>query len=443
MSTGHPSLGATAPPRQVLQVARGLRNDARVVASAQTLREQVAQHWSDEELLEALQLLRRAQQDGAAADILSRELARGRDDARLHAMAGNIAMSLGHFESAREHLQYSLQRGIDLNVWYVGQALAHCQRYRDRAHPDLQLFEGLLARPNLDDRARVSLYFARAKFLDDINDLVQAAQDFRLANATLRRLSPWRSDAWQQLVQQRLRSPAPSDGLPPGDFQPIFVVGLPRSGTTLVAERLNRWEGVRGRGEPPLLEYIARQLDALGSRISPSTLQDAAELYARHLQEDDEPAQCYVDKNPLNFLHLDTAARLFPQARVIVCRRAPRDCAVSIWMQFFAEADYGFANDFADIRRVHDDFLALLQHWRATLPLPMLEVHYERLVDSTRAVDAELGEFLNLSSECADASASASIGSASMWQARQPVYRHAIGRGDRYAELLPDLRAQF
>jgi tetratricopeptide (TPR) repeat protein len=407
------------------------------------LRAQVDAHWNDTQLLDALHLLRHAQREADAADILSRELARGRDDARLHASAGNIAMALGQFAAAREHFLHALQRGIDPNVWHVGQALAHCQRYDDAAHADLQLFERLLATPNLNEAARASLWFARAKLRDDVDDLAAAAQDFRAANAVLQRLAPWRRAAWQALVHERRQRAATFDGLPASDFRPLFVVGLPRTGSTLVVERLLRLTGVCGRGEPPLLNYIARELDALGPRATASSLHDAANLYVTHMRQDDAPARWYVDKNPLNFLHLDCIARLFPQARVIVCRRAPRDCAASIWMQFFAQADYAFANSFADIRTVHDDAEALLRHWRATLPLPLLEVQYEKLVDDIAAFDTELARFLDLDAESTKKPNGTTITSASLWQARQPVYRHALGRGERYAALLPELRAAF
>jgi hypothetical protein len=136
-------------------------------------------------------------------------------------------------------------------------------------------------------------------------------------------------------------------------------------------------------------------------------------------------------------------ARLFPQARVVWCRRAPRDTALSIWTQFFAHADYAFANDFADIRVVHDEAHATLAHWQATLPLPFLVLDYERLVADTASVDAELARFLDLAPAHDHAAAPHTIGSASLWQARQPVYDHAVGRAERFAAFLPELAAAF
>ena len=438
---------ATRDAQLALQLARIRRNQGRFEGAAAALQAASGATWSDGVLLDALQFLKQCQHEAQALEWCERELRRGRDDSRLHATAGNLAMGLGQFERAREHFLQALGRGIDLNSWYVPQALANCQRYSDANHPDRELFVQLRETPGLDARGRASLDFAIAKVAEEGGDIAGAAQRFRSANALVRSTATWSREEWlRQIEARRAQAFDPSQALPPTDFRPIFVVGLPRTGTTLVAERLARHAQVRSRGEPPLLQFIARQFANLGPRVDRSALQPAAQMYMAQMRQDDGAAPWYLDKDPLNFRYLDVAAQLFPQARVVYCRRDARDTALSIWTQYFAHPDYAFSSDFADIRVVHDSAAVLMQHWQATLPLAMLTLDYERLVDDTDAVDAELAQFLGLPAlapDQAQAPRDGAITSASLWQARQPVYRNSLGRGERFAEFLPELRAAF
>ena len=438
---------ATRDAHLALQLARIRRNQGRFEGAAAALKAAAGATWSDNVLLDALQFLKQCQHEAQALEWCERELQRGRSDSRLYATAGNLAMGLGRFELARERFQQALAQSIDLNTWYVPQALANCQRYADPNHPDRALFVMLRETPGLDARARASLDFAMAKLAEESGDIASAAVAFRSANALLRSTAPWSRDAWLRQIEERMAQPFDATkSLPPTDFRPLFVVGLPRTGTTLVAERLARHAQVRSRGEPPLLQFIARQFGTLGARVDRAALQQAANMYMSQMRQDDGAAPWYLDKDPLNFRYLDVAAKLFPQARVVICQRQPRDTAVSIWTQYFAHPDYAFSCDFSDIRVVHDSATALMQHWQATLPLQMLSLDYERMVDDTAAVDAQLAQFLDLPAltpDEADAPREGTITSASLWQARQPVYRNSLGRGERFAEFLPELRAAF
>jgi tetratricopeptide (TPR) repeat protein len=438
---------ATRDAPLALQLARVRRNQGRFEGAAAALHAAGDAVWSDDLLLDALQFLKQCQHEAQALEWCERELRRGRGDARLHATAGNLTMALGQFDRARAHFQNALARSIDLNTWYVPQALAHCQRYVDANHLDRELFSKLRETPGLDARARASLDFALAKLKEESGDIAGAAQEFRSANSLLRSTTPWSREAWlRQIDERQAQIFDVAQALSPTDFRPLFVVGLPRTGTTLVAERLARHAQVRSRGEPPLLQFIARQFATLGARVDRTALQQAAQMYMSQMRQDDSAAPWYLDKDPLNFRYLDVVAKLFPQARVVYCRRQARDTAVSIWTQYFAHPDYAFSSDFSDIRVVHDSAAALMRHWQASLPLPVLTLDYERLVDDTDAVDAELTQFLDLPTLVDDAAAApraGSISSASLWQARQPVYRHSLGRGERFAEFLPELRAAF
>jgi hypothetical protein len=173
-------------------------------------------------------------------------------------------------------------------------------------------------------------------------------------------------------------------------------------------------------------------------------LATAAGLVAEQMRRDDAPARYYIDKNPLNFRDLDFIAALFPRARIIHCRRGMRDTALSLWLQHFAHADLDFSYDFLHIAEFARGHERLMAHWRQRLALPVFELDYELLVGDTARELARVAEFLELGSEGdATTGESGAITTASVWQARQPVYRTSIDRWKRYEPYLTELQTLF
>ncbi len=428
-------------------LAQVLRAQGRLHAAAACMAT-VARALSDDVdgVLGCIQFVRDSHQHGLAAALASESLARGVADPRLHAVAGQIEQELGHFERARSHYAAALAGGIDLNGWFVSASLASLQRYADRQHADFALFETHLRHDSLSALARASILFALGKACDDVGAWADAAQAWRQANALARQTSSWSRTRWQDFVQDRLTATPLRSRRADAGVVPVFVVGLPRTGTTLMAELLGRQPGVCNRGELPTLEFIAQRLAGLVPAERAAHLQEAAGIYLTHLRRDDAPATHYVDKNPLNLRYLDHVAAMFPQARIIHCRRQPRDTALSIWSQPFAREDYAFARDFGDIAALMEGCDALMGHWRQTLPVPIITVQYEHLVADPAATIKALLPQLGLSphaSTDAEATASTAITSASLWQARQPVHRRSVSRWRHYAELLPELLELF
>lgn len=213
-----------------------------------------------------------------------------------------------------------------------------------------------------------------------------------------------------------------------------------------MAELLGRHCGVCNRGELPTLEYLAQRLSAISTAEQSAHIREAAEIYLTHLRRDDAPMGHYIDKNPLNFRYLDYVAAMFPQARVIHCRRQPRDTALSIWTQPFARDEYAFARDFADIAALAEGCDELMAHWRRSLPLPIITVDYEQLVADTATTLDNLLPQLGLGAQNPVefvAHTTTPTTSASLWQARQPVHRQSVSRWRHYARLLPELTQLF
>ncbi|OZA90720.1 MAG: hypothetical protein B7X57_11025, partial [Erythrobacter sp. 34-65-8] len=240
--------------------------------------------------------------------------------------------------------------------------------------------------------------FSLGKAYDDTGDYDKASRQFREGNAIRHRLArKWSRKHWRRSVEARLAAPPISTQLDatPG-FTPIFIVGMPRSGTTLLAELLSRRAGVCNRGELATLHGLATSLE-LGGVPEREALQRAAAKYAQQSRQDDASgARWFLDKQPLNFRYVDLALALFPDAKIIHCQRNPRDTALSLWMQCFLEDAQGYSYDFSDIALVMRDATRMMRRWHARHPTAIQSIRYEEMVVAPQTSMTALGEWLGL-----------------------------------------------
>jgi len=310
----------------------------------------------------------------------------------------------------------------------------------------------LQARPDLPDRDRSLLGYALGKIQDSRGEHVAAMASWHDANAARRRTNGPYDHAWAEARLRRLMEVfdarffmRPQQAVGSQDTRPVFVVGMPRSGTTLTEQIISMHSQAHGCGELPDLPLIVQ---ALGNRWPG----DAAELgreflereAARYLQaatrHAPESALRLVDKSPLNYFNLGLAAQLFPRARVIWCRRDPRDIALSIYSENFA-LDAQFATGLDAIAHSISLQTRLMRHWQSALPLPIHELRYESLVESPEPEARRLFAFLDLPWEpaCLEFHRSnRAVQTPSRWQVREPIHGRSAGRWRRYADSLPE-----
>jgi len=234
--------------------------------------------------------------------------------------------------------------------------------------------------------------------------------------------------------------------------RPIFIVGMPRSGTTLVEQILSGHPAIHGGGEMKHLDLVL--MDHFGGPTDPvssawrlagldgSKLGKLARAYHQRATEDAPEGLRVTDKMPSNFRHLGLIGRMFPGARIIHCRRDPRDTCLSIYATHFAQGQ-NFAYDLSELGAYYHAYQDLMAHWRAVLPTDMLiEVDYEAVI-----ADLE-GEARRLIAACGLAWDEACLGfhhnarpvrTASVNQVRQPLYASSVGRSRIYAAQLEAL----
>jgi tetratricopeptide (TPR) repeat protein len=327
---------------------------------------------------------------------------------------------------------------------------------------DLQAMEALLEQRYLADEIRSQLLFALAGVLDDRGDFAAAATRLEHANASQASARAARGqfedpDQYSRFIARITTAFTPeliartrAWGDP--DPRPVFVVGLPRSGTTLIEQILASHPRVHGAGELPDVRRVFESLpaivglpyaspcDALDA-LDPGSTRAAARRYCDRLDVLAPPSAIrVVDKMPDNLDLLGLIALLCPCARVIICRRDLRDVAVSCWKTGFASIRW--ANHFEHIAQRFADQMQILDYWRRTKPLEWLDVSYEELVADVEGQSRRLIDFLALEWDPACLrfhSTRRVVKSASQVQVRQPIHSGSVGRWKNYESLLGPL----
>src|SRR6185437_14094055 len=369
--------------------------------------------------------------------------ARWPESAEIAALAGEFALATGDFDGARSMLHIALNGNERDGMSWL--RLAYCGRCTTREDPDFRRIECAWHNRSLDGDTRTCLGFALGKLLSDLDERSRAVAVLRDANAAADAQARWSAGDWRVFVEHRLMQ----RGLPPAgaavNYVPVFVVGLPRTGTTLVASLLARRGELRNRGELNWIDAMYRFLDGQGRLHDRGALASVSAVVHAQMQRDDPPAGWYLDKNPLNFRYLDLIAAMFPDAKIIHCRRGRRDTALSLWTQRFAHTDLGFSYDFSNIAAFMDGHDRLLEHWRQTLPLAWFDLEYEALATNPEETVRSVRRFLGMPDRCttADTADKLAITTASVWQVRQPLYTRSIGRWRAYADHLPELKRMF
>lgn len=362
---------------------------------------------------------------------------------QIAALAAEFALATGDFDRARTALYAALDGNADDGMSWL--RLAYSGRCTNSADPDLRRIEHAWRNCAHDGEVGTCLGFALGKMLSEIGEYPRAVSVLREANAAAAAQARWRASDWRAFVERRLKEPRLPQAGSAVDYVPVFVVGLPRTGTTLAASLLARNGELRNRGELNWIDAMYHLLDRQGRLHDRDALASTSAIVRSQLRRDDPPVGWYLDKNPLNFRYLDFIAAMFPGAKIIHCRRGRRDTALSLWTQRFAHADLGFTYNFSDIAAFMEGHDRLIEHWRAASPLAWFDMDYETLVENPEETVRSMRHFLGMpdSRAMAEPADTQAITTASVWQVRQPLYDSSIGRWRAYAAHLPELERMF
>ena len=368
----------------------------------------------------------------------------------------NVLVSAGQSAEAREIV--GRLRGIGDESTRFALIRARLASTADEAEATLALSSRLLkSSPPKPVQEQSSLHFAIANLLDWLGRYDQAFEHASRANE-LRGLT-YNPRLIEGLVGQfmayftsaKMRRLVRATH---GSEAPVFIVGMARSGSSLVEQILTSHAAVHGAGELGwifrLWQSAARRPFAAGvdspyflDRLSVQQADELAAEYLTPLRALAPHAQRITDKMLANFMNLGLIATLFPQARVIHCRRDPLDTCLSCHLTEFA-APQNFSVDLSSAGHLYRQTEALMAHWKGVLDLPILEMDYEQVVGDLEGQARRLVEFLGLpwDERCLRFHENRRfVATASEQQVRKPVYRSSVGRWKNYEKHLGPLRA--
>ena len=394
-------------------------------------------------------------------------------------------LSLGHAlktEGERERAIAAYRRAIALEPGF-GEAwwsLANLKTFRFDAADEAEML-GQLRREDLAPDQRAQFEFALGKAREDAGDAAAAFAHYATGNRLRREQVPYRSEDSRQRVRRSVALFTPEffrgragQGCAAAD--PIFIVGLPRSGSTLVEQILSSHPDVEGTMELPEIISLTHELrrespDAATegyhgvlARLPAQRLRELGEAYlSRTRVQRKTGAPRFIDKMPNNFFHVGLIHLVLPNARIIDTRRHPMACGFSAFKQYFARGQH-FSYDLADLGDYYRDYLAVMAHFDAVLPGRIHRVVYERMVDDTETEVRRLLDYCGLPFDPACLrffENDRPVRTASSEQVRQPIYRDALGHWrqfepflgplkdalgpalDRYPDAPPDLLAHY
>ncbi len=388
-----------------------------------------------------------------AAEVLDTAIRLCPREARLHSQRARLLIKTGDIAAAEAALRDALAVDPDCAVAHF--ELADIKTF-SADDPDLTQLQKVVAaaadRPQSD---RTDLHFALAKAYEDAGRYDDAFEELQRGNRLMRQALPYDAKAQARLFEaiasvfdRTLLDRLSGAGDPSN--RPVFVVGMPRSGTTLVERILGAHPLVHGAGELRTLSEIARGGAAPGNPVA--ALEPLAGLrakqcrsmgaeYVRQVRKLAPDAERIVDKMPSNFLRIGLISVILPHARIIHCRREPADTCLSCYAQKFNRGQ-AFSYDLRDLGHYYRLYLQLMEHWRAVLPGHVLDVDYEKLVADPEAEARRMVEFCGLpwDPSCLEFHKDRSpVRTASASQVRRPVYRSSVARWRRFEPHLEPL----
>ena len=380
--------------------------------------------------------------------------------ARLSPSQAGFRLAIGHVNKTlgrRAQCEHAYRECLRLDPTFAEAywGLADLKNY-SFSDAELAAMQELLASKRSSDGAQ--LHFAIARALEQRDRYSEAFGHYAEGNALRRRTSPFSMESFEAKSRRiaqccdreffRARALAGA-----ADPAPIFIVGLPRSGSTLVEQILASHSQVEGTMELHNILAMVRELDhhdadrdGYPERVRALSPEELTALGCRYLDETRglrSGKARFIDKMPNNFSHVGLIHLILPNAKIVDVRRHPLDACLSTYKQYFAEGQ-SFSYDLADLGRYYRCYLALMDHWDEVLPGKVMHLQYEQLIRDPHDTVRRLLSHCNLPFEAGTLSFHENprpVRTASAEQVRQPLYASGVGYWKRFAADLAPLRA--
>jgi tetratricopeptide (TPR) repeat protein len=376
------------------------------------------------------------------------------NNAKVHHEIGRVYQQLGQMKEARS--AYLSAISIDPSEGKSYRYLVDITKNDSNENIDLMaLVSNACQLDNITTEAREHLNFALAKLLDGLKDYSGAFSAYKAGNDLHRALESYKNSDSVILFNSiksayNKNTPTEVDDPVSNDNRPIFILGMPRSGTTLVEQIIASHSSVTGAGELPYLADQVKQAKGgvMGfhkrfAKMNHDQLSDVAKGYLAGLNKYDQGLAKITDKMPHNFLYIGLIAKLLPNAKIIHCKRHPMANCLSIYKAYFASKNaHPYAWDLKELAHYHNLYEDLMAHWRDVLPGRFYEVSYEQLTSNQEEESRKLIEYCGLDWQeaCLDFhNTQRKVKTASVFQVRQPMHNQSVDLWKRYGDALQPL----
>lgn len=369
-------------------------------------------------------------------------------------LLANLLKSQGEFERASDYYLQIMRRQPDYTQAHFSYSGIH--KYKQATDPHIGVMRELYQQNNLKTENRVYLAFALAKAFEDIGKYPQSFKYLEAGNKLRHQEFNYQVDGDKALIESIIRvfSQEAISKLqinPEGSNKPIFIVGMPRSGTSLVEKILSRHTNVHAAGELDYIFSLGTGLFLKESRhflfnsldtYSKSTFETFGKTYLSKIDLLDPQARRLTDKMPFNMMMIGLIKIAIPNARIIHCVRDSKDNCLSIYKQNFTTGNYRFAYDLKSLGQFHKLYQMLMKHWHSVMPGEIYDLNYESL---THHPESEIRKLLaacdlEWQEQCLNFEKGAgTVKTASFYQVRQPMYTSSVKLWEQYRDQLQPL----
>jgi tetratricopeptide (TPR) repeat protein len=378
------------------------------------------------------------------------------DDADMHLSIAHALKTLGRQADAVAAYRQAARSRPGFGDAYWSLANLKTYRFTDAELDEIRVFH---ADPSLKPVDRYHLCFALAKALEDRGEYAESFKYYEQGNALKRAESSYRPELIERNTRQQIEICTPElflrlDGVGAPAPDPIFIIGLPRSGSTLIEQILASHSQVEGTQELPNVQQMANNLRGRDpdpanpryprvlSEMSPEELRALGEKYLADTRVYRTGKPFFIDKMPNNFRHVGLIRLMLPRAKIIDARREPLACCFGNLKQLFAKGQE-FTYSIEDIARYYRTYLELIRHWNRVLPGAVHRVQHEELVEDLESHVRGLLDFCGLPFEPACLAfhmTRRSVRTASSEQVRQPINRDGVDHWKHFEPWLGPLK---
>ena len=364
----------------------------------------------------------------------------------------NLAMnyeSLGEFDKSIECLNKVLN--INPKFTQADRMISNLTKYT-KDHVHFKNIKDKLENLKLDEFQKSHLYFALGKYFEDIGDYKESFLNYSNGNKIIKELSNYKIEKEEDEFKKikKFNYDILDNNSNNISRKLIFIVGMPRSGTSLVEQIISSHSNVVGGGELSFLEKCVKKIFSEFDNNENSKDVNVKKLinnckteYLEKISNYDPSTKIFTDKTPLNFRFIGFIKYLFPNAKIINCSRDPLDVTWSNFKNYFSNS-MPFTNSLEDIGNFYNFYADLMNFWREQFPKTVYDLEYSNLVENPKFEIKKLLNFseLNWDEKCLNHhNNERAIKTASSTQARKPIYKTAIKSSDKYKDYLENVKS--